>query len=71
MIWASWSASISKREGLDTIGGLIFNQLGYVPRPGTNVEVFPLLLEIRQSNRKRVLEVAVERLEGRSPKTDA
>ena len=60
-----------KREGLDTIGGLIFNQLGYVPRPGTNVEVFPLLLEIRQSNRKRVLEVAVEKMKGRSPKTDA
>jgi CBS domain containing-hemolysin-like protein len=54
------------REGLDTIGGLIFNQLGYVPKPGTSVEVPPLLLEIRQSNRKRVLEVAVEKMEGSS-----
>jgi putative hemolysin len=54
------------REGLDTIGGLIFNQLGYVPKPGTNVEVPPLVLEIRQSNRKRVLEVAVEKTEGPS-----
>jgi putative hemolysin len=52
------------REGLDTIGGLIFNQLGYVPKPGTSVEVPPLVLEIRQSNRKRVLEVAVEKREG-------
>jgi putative hemolysin len=60
-----------EREGLDTIGGLIFNQLGYLPRPGTNVEISPLRLEIRQSNRKRVLEVAVERMEGRSSETDA
>src|ERR1700731_3488336 len=51
------------REGLDTIGGLIFNQLGYVPKPGTSVEVPPLVLEIRQSNRKRALEVALERIE--------
>jgi putative hemolysin len=51
-----------KREGLDTIGGLIFNQLGYLPKPGTTVDIPPLHLEIRQSSRKRVLEVAVERI---------
>jgi putative hemolysin len=51
-----------KREGLDTIGGLIFNQLGYLPKPGTTVDIPPLHLEIRQSSRKRVLEVAVERM---------
>jgi CBS domain containing-hemolysin-like protein len=50
-----------KREGLDTIGGLIFNQLGYLPKPGTTVDIPPLHLEIRRSSRKRVLEVAVER----------
>jgi putative hemolysin len=58
-------------EGLDTIGGLIFNQLGYVPKPGTSVEVPPLVLEIRQSNRKRVLEVAVEKMEGSSSEGDS
>jgi putative hemolysin len=51
-----------KREGLDTIGGLIFNQLGYLPKPGTTLDIPPLHLEIRQSSRKRVLEVAVERM---------
>jgi putative hemolysin len=51
-----------KREGLDTIGGLIFNQLGYLPKPGTIVDIPPLHLEIRQSSRKRVLEVAIERM---------
>jgi putative hemolysin len=54
------------REGLDTIGGLIFNQLGYLPKPGTSVEIPPLRLEIRRSSRKRVLEVAVEKMEGSS-----
>jgi putative hemolysin len=59
-----------EREGLDTIGGLIFNQLGYLPKPGTRVEIPPLRLEIRQSSRKRVLEVALERIEGRSPESE-
>jgi putative hemolysin len=58
-----------KREGLDTIGGLIFNQLGYLPKPGTTVDIPPLHLEIRQSTRKRVHAVAVERLS--APGVDA
>jgi putative hemolysin len=56
-----------EREGLDTIGGLIFNQLGYLPKPGTCLEIPPLRLEVRQSSRKRVLEVTVEELKGRPP----
>ena len=58
------------REGLDTIGGLIFNQLGYLPKPGTSVEIPPLRLEIRRSSRKRVLEVAVEKIKGPALETD-
>jgi putative hemolysin len=58
------------RDGLDTIGGLIFNQLGYLPKPGTSVEIPPLRLEIRQSSRKRVLEVAIEEMKDSSPETD-
>ncbi len=60
-----------RRDGLDTIGGLIFNQLGYLPKPGTSVEIPPLRLEIRQSSRKRVLEVAIEEIKNSSPETDA
>jgi len=52
-----------RREGLDTIGGLIFNQLGYLPKPGAAVEISPLHFEIRQSSRKRILEVAVEKMD--------
>jgi putative hemolysin len=58
------------REGLDTIGGLIFNQLGYLPKPGTCVEIAPLRLEIRRSSRKRVLEVAVEKIKGPALETE-
>lgn len=56
-----------KREGLDTIGGLIFNQLGYLPKPGTTADIPPLHLEIRQSSRKRILEVAVEKTSSPEP----
>ncbi len=55
-----------QREGLDTIGGLIFNLLGYLPKPGLKLEIPPLRFEIRQSGRKRVLEVAVEKLDAAS-----
>jgi CBS domain containing-hemolysin-like protein len=60
-----------QREGLDTIGGLIFNQLGYVPKPGTSLQIPPLRFEIRQSGRKRVLEVAVEKLDVASPEPES
>jgi putative hemolysin len=53
-----------EREGLDTIGGLIFTQLGYVPRPGATLEMDPLRLEIRQSSRKRVTEVLIAKRRG-------
>jgi putative hemolysin len=56
-----------RREGLDTIGGLIFNKLGYLPKPGAIVEIPPLHFEIRQSSRKRILEVAVEKIDSLRP----
>jgi len=59
-----------QREGIDTIGGLIFNQLGYLPKPGVRLQIPPLQFEIRQSGRKRVLEVAVEKLDVASPEPE-
>jgi magnesium and cobalt exporter, CNNM family len=56
-----------QREGLDTIGGLIFNQLGYLPKPGAIIEIPPLHFEIRRSNRKRILEVVVEKINATRP----
>lgn len=58
------------REGLDTIGGLIFNQLGYLPKPGVCLQIPPLRFEIRQTGRKRVLEVAVEKLDAALPEPE-
>jgi CBS domain containing-hemolysin-like protein len=51
------------QEGVDTVGGLIFTHLGYLPKPGTRVEIPPLEFEIRQSSRKRILEVLVKRVQ--------
>ena len=46
-------------EGIDTIGGLIFNQLGALPRPGTQLEVGGLRLTVRRTSRKRIEEVLI------------
>src|ERR1700722_6137145 len=50
-------------EDFDTLNGLIFNRLGYVPRPGETVQVPPLELEVRESTRRRVVEVKLRRME--------
>jgi putative hemolysin len=47
----------------DTLNGLIFNRLGYVPRAGEKVQVPPLDLEVRESTRRRVVEVKLRRME--------
>src|SRR5206468_8557040 len=41
-------------EGIDTIGGLIFTGLGYVPPSGTNLEIPHLAITVRRSGRKRI-----------------
>ncbi|MBV8102881.1 MAG: HlyC/CorC family transporter [Verrucomicrobia bacterium] len=51
------------REEFDTLNGLIFNRLGYVPRSGEKVQVPPLDVEVRQSTRRRVVEVKLRRME--------
>ena len=47
-------------EGIDTIGGLVFNQLGSLPRPGEVIEIKGLRLTIRRVTRKRIHEMLVE-----------
>jgi len=46
-------------EGLDTIGGLIFNHLGALPKPGTELKLDGLTLTVRRVSRKRVEEVSI------------
>jgi putative hemolysin len=50
-----------KEEGIDTIGGLIFNRLGALPRPGTELEIDGLKITIRRTSRKRVEELLIVR----------
>ncbi|MBV8899786.1 MAG: HlyC/CorC family transporter [Verrucomicrobia bacterium] len=50
-------------DGIDTVNGLLFNRLGYLPKPGTRVEIPPLEFEIRDASRKRILEVMVQRMD--------
>jgi CBS domain containing-hemolysin-like protein len=46
-------------DGIDTIGGLIFNRLGYLPKPGTYFQLDDLSCTIRRTSRKRVEEVLI------------
>ena len=46
-------------EGIDTIGGLIFNRLGALPKPGTQLQLDGLEITIRRTSRKRIEEVGI------------
>ena len=48
-------------DGIDTIGGLIFNQLGSLPPEGTRVELPRLTVTIRRTSRKRIKELVLEK----------
>ncbi|MGI8957704.1 MAG: hemolysin family protein [Chthoniobacterales bacterium] len=48
-------------EGIDTIGGYIFNRLGYLPNVGARLEIPRLAMTIRQVSRKRIEEVLLEK----------
>lgn len=53
-------APIPCPEGIDTIGGIIFNAYGTLPRPGTTVEFENLRFTVRRVARKRIQEVLIE-----------
>ena len=48
-----------REEGIDTIGGLIFNRLGVLPKPGEQMEIDGLRVTVRRTSRKRVEEVLI------------
>jgi CBS domain containing-hemolysin-like protein len=49
-----------EEEGIDTIGGLVFNRLGYLPKPGEIVEMGPLRMTVRRASRQRIQEILIE-----------
>ena len=48
-------------EGIDTIGGLVFNRLGYLPASGAEVEMPRLAITVRRTSRKRIEEMLLEK----------
>ncbi len=48
-------------DGIDTIGGLVFNRLGYLPATGAHVELPRLAITVRRASRKRIDEMLLEK----------
>ena len=48
-------------EGIDTIGGFVFNRLGYLPPSGTKLEIPRLAITVRRAGRKRIEEILLEK----------
>jgi putative hemolysin len=54
-------------EGIDTIGGYVFNRLGALPKPGTQLEIDGLKLLVRRTSRKRIEELLIEQEKSGEP----
>jgi putative hemolysin len=48
-------------DGIDTIGGLVFNRLGYLPQAGVKLELPRLEIIVRRTSRKRIEELLLEK----------
>jgi CBS domain containing-hemolysin-like protein len=48
-------------DGIDTIGGYIFNRLGYLPNAGATLEIPHLAITVRRVSRKRIEEALLEK----------
>jgi putative hemolysin len=48
-----------EEEGIDTIGGFVFNRLGALPKTGAVVEVEGLRITVQRTSRKRIEELLI------------
>ena len=48
-------------DGIDTIGGLVFNRLGYLPPSGAQIEMPRLEITVRRTGRKRIEEMLLQK----------
>ena len=55
---------------MDTIGGLLFNHLGSLPKQGQEIAVGPVLATVRRMGRKRVEEVQIVKREEETEDTE-
>ena len=58
-------------EGIDTIGGFVFNRLGYLPPSGTRLDLPRLAITIRRASRKRIEEMMLQKTTATEPSGDA
>lgn len=56
--------------GVDTIGGLIFTHLGYLPKPGERTRLQGLEIKVRRVSRRRIQQVELRRPVSDIPKPD-
>jgi putative hemolysin len=54
-------------NGVDTIGGLVFNRLGHLPRPDDRLALPGLELTVRRVSRRRIEELLIEPVAGGEP----
>jgi len=57
-------------DGIDTIGGLVFNRLGYVPLSGAKLEIPRLEITVRRAGRKRIEEILLQKTTASSSESD-
>ena len=48
-------------EGIDTIGGFVFNRLGYLPTSGARLDIPRLVITVRRASRKRIEEMILQK----------
>ena len=48
-------------DGIDTIGGYVFNRLGYLPSAGATLEIPRLSITVRRVSRQRIEEMLLEK----------
>jgi putative hemolysin len=48
-------------DGIDTIGGFVFNRLGYLPPSGTRLDLPRLAITVRRATRKRIEEMMLQK----------
>lgn len=48
-------------DGIDTIGGYVFNRLGYLPEVGATLEIPRLAITVRRVSRQRIEELLLEK----------
>ncbi len=57
-------------DGIDTIGGFVFNRLGQLPPSGTQLEIPRLAITVRRTGRKRIEEILLRKTSGSAETAD-